>query len=65
MPLDDNKIKQIEDLIDLAYDHCSCDELITSLKNKPQKVIESKTSKKKYNKWQQAFVNSQIFQKKF
>ncbi|MCJ8344293.1 hypothetical protein MJH12_02045 [bacterium] len=64
MNLNDDKIQQIEDLIDLAYEHCNNEEPIESHTSKAPKEIKT-VKRKKYTKWQQAFVDSQIFTRKF
>ncbi|MCO4782824.1 MAG: hypothetical protein KC646_10920 [Candidatus Cloacimonetes bacterium] len=63
--MDPSKIKQIEDLIDLAYDHCNCDEPIaTDTKKALQSKKKATKTNGRFTKWQKAFINSEIFKRK-
>lgn len=62
--MNSDKIKQIEDLIDLAYEHCSCEDLSPkNLSKKTKKTITQKPQRTKHTKWQRAFINSEIFKR--
>lgn len=64
--MDKDKIRQIEDLIDLAYDHCSGNHPSKLADTSPKTNPNTKDNKpkKKHTKWQQAFINSEIFKRK-